>query len=153
MQNTTLCPNQEPTRKDVLKRCFRGERLLALPTQKQPRRYVLEALAAQFEPCMNYPEREVNALLSEAYDDFHALHTALVAERAYAALQRRLPPGLLKQNTRFFAALPGRFFYIQGDSLKHAPHKNASCRAACANDLCVDMPRPSMYNMPRLSRY
>lgn len=41
---------------------------------------MLEALAAQFGPCMNYPECEVNALLSEAYDDFHALRTALVAE-------------------------------------------------------------------------
>ncbi len=80
MQNTTLCPNLEPTRKDVLKRFFRGERLLASSSQKQPWRYVLEALAAQFEPCMNYPECEVNALLSEAYNDFHALRTALVAE-------------------------------------------------------------------------
>lgn len=80
MMNQAQRNHEETTRKDVLRRFFRGERLLAIPQQQQPRRYVLEALAAQFEPWVNYPEREVNALLSELYDDFHTLRAALVAE-------------------------------------------------------------------------
>lgn len=64
----------------VLGRFFRGERLVEIPTQRGKRLVVLERLALDFEPGVQYPETEVNAVLQRYHPDYAALRRHLVDE-------------------------------------------------------------------------
>ena len=64
----------------VLARFFRGERLTEIPTQRSKRLIVLERLALDFEPGVQYPEADVNAGLQRYHPDYAALRRYLVDE-------------------------------------------------------------------------
>lgn len=57
---------------------FQHGRLKQIPTQHKKRRIVLEEIVQVFEVDRDYPEREVNLLLSEVHDDFATLRRELV---------------------------------------------------------------------------
>lgn len=60
---------------------FDGERLRSIPTKRRARAAVLLALVQRFEPGREYAEREVNAILADAHDDFAWLRRELVNYR------------------------------------------------------------------------
>jgi len=64
----------------VLRRFFRGGRLVSIPTQKSKKLVVLDRLAQEFDVGRRYEEREVNALLRQYNDDVAALRRYLVDE-------------------------------------------------------------------------
>jgi hypothetical protein len=64
----------------VLRRFFRGGRLLSIPTTKSKRMVVLDYLVQSFEPGRRYPERAVNEMLSRYFDDVASLRRYLVDE-------------------------------------------------------------------------
>ena len=64
----------------VLRRFFRGGRLVSIPTQKSKKLVVLDRLAQDFEVGRRYSEREVNAALRRYHDDVAALRRYLVDE-------------------------------------------------------------------------
>jgi hypothetical protein len=55
-------------------------RIRSLPAREAKRRQVLEYVAGRFEPGREYPEREVNGILAQVYDDFVSLRRFLVDE-------------------------------------------------------------------------
>jgi hypothetical protein len=62
----------------VLRRFFRGGRLVSIPTQKSKKLVVLDRLAQEFDVGRRYKEREVNAVLRQFHDDVAALRRYLV---------------------------------------------------------------------------
>jgi DNA-binding transcriptional ArsR family regulator len=62
----------------VLRTCFRGGRLVRIPTKHSQRRIVLDRLAQEFEVGQHYSERQVNATLRRFHDDVAALRRYLV---------------------------------------------------------------------------
>ena len=64
----------------VLKRYFRGGRLVEIPAKHAKRLVVLTRLALEFEPGIRYPEREVNQALRRFHDDHVTLRRYLVDE-------------------------------------------------------------------------
>lgn len=57
---------------------FDGERLRQIPASRKKRVVVLRMLLERFEPDREYHEREVNALLAVAHDDYATLRRELV---------------------------------------------------------------------------
>ena len=55
-------------------------RIRSLPAREAKRRQVLEYVAGRFQPGREYPEREVNGILAQVYDDFVSLRRFLVDE-------------------------------------------------------------------------
>ncbi len=55
---------------NVLKHFLKDGRLTALPAQRKKRRYLLEYILRRFEMNRVYPEKEVNAIIQEHYEDF-----------------------------------------------------------------------------------
>jgi hypothetical protein len=68
----------ERDRNKVIKDFFKGQKLKQIPAQRKKRVVVLQHLLARFEPNRDYTEREVNAILKEAYDDVATLRRELV---------------------------------------------------------------------------
>lgn len=64
----------------VLRTFFRGGRLTEIPTKASKRHIVLERIAAEFEPGVRYPEKEVNVIVSRFFNDYAALRRYLVDE-------------------------------------------------------------------------
>lgn len=60
---------------------FDGERLRSIPTRRRARAAVLMHLLSRFERGRDYPEREVNDILSAAHDDVATLRRELVDYR------------------------------------------------------------------------
>jgi hypothetical protein len=66
-------------REAVLRTFFAEDgRLVSMPARMGKRRYVLEQIAAAFEPGVKYTELEVNAILRAFYDDYVALRRYLI---------------------------------------------------------------------------
>jgi hypothetical protein len=61
----------------VLRTFLRDGRLIGLPAQRRRRLIVLEHLAQAFEPGIDYPEREVNAVLIDRAGDSGVDHVSL----------------------------------------------------------------------------
>ena len=59
---------------------FAGARLREIPAQRAKRLLLLRYLVERFERRRDYVEREVNAILSEAHEDYAALRRYLVDE-------------------------------------------------------------------------
>jgi hypothetical protein len=57
---------------------FEDGRLKALPVKRRKRLIVLESFAARFLPGRVYPEKEVNAVISQAYADYCTIRRELV---------------------------------------------------------------------------
>jgi hypothetical protein len=73
-------PNATPEQAQVLRNFVEEGRLRAVPVRAAQRRVVLEYLAARFDDGVEYPEAEVNELLSRFHDDYVSLRRFLVDE-------------------------------------------------------------------------
>lgn len=62
----------------VLSAFFADGRLKALPARLKKRLLVLRRFAGLFEPEAVYPEREVNGLIAQAFDDYCTIRRELV---------------------------------------------------------------------------
>lgn len=62
----------------IMKDFFEGERLKEIPASRKKREVVLRFLADQFERKRNYPEKEVNAIISRHHPDFATLRRELI---------------------------------------------------------------------------
>lgn len=68
-------------RQKVIDSFFVYGKLKTIPAQRKKRVIILEEIAAKFTPGKRYPEKEVNLIISEVYDDFCTLRRDLVDER------------------------------------------------------------------------
>jgi hypothetical protein len=64
----------------TLQTFFSGNRLSRIPEKRAKRLVVLERLALEFDPGVNYPERQVSFMLQLFHPDFAALRRYLVDE-------------------------------------------------------------------------
>jgi len=64
----------------VLRAFFRDGRLTEVPAKESKRRIVLERIALEFEPGVDYDERTVNAIVGRFFTDHAALRRHLVDE-------------------------------------------------------------------------
>ena len=62
----------------TLRTFFDGDRLRSIPARRKARVVVLLELLRRFEPGRAYPEKEVNAILGAAHEDFAYLRRELV---------------------------------------------------------------------------
>ena len=54
-----------------------GEQLKVIPSKRSKKLVVLRWLAQRFEPGVDYPEAQVNAMIKTAHDDFATLRREL----------------------------------------------------------------------------
>jgi hypothetical protein len=71
-------PSWSRENSDVVRAFFDGPRLRQIPASRKKRVIVLRNLLERFTPGQDYPEREVNAILSTAHDDVATLRRELV---------------------------------------------------------------------------
>ena len=64
----------------VLRTCFKGGRLVRIPTKRAQKLIILDRLAQEFDIGTRYKERQVNAILRRFHDDVAALRRYLVDE-------------------------------------------------------------------------
>jgi hypothetical protein len=64
----------------VLRQYFRAGRLTEIPVRRSKRLVILQRLALEFEVGVQYPERQVNAILKRFHQDVAALRRYLVDE-------------------------------------------------------------------------
>jgi hypothetical protein len=71
--------NATPEQEAVLRNFVDADgRLRSLPARELKRRLVLDWVAERFEPGREYPEKQVNGILLEVYDDYVTLRRLLV---------------------------------------------------------------------------
>lgn len=100
MARTSLPANADGADADdkVVRAFFDGERLKQIPAQRKKRVAVLKHLLLRFEPQQDYPEKEVNAILKAAHEDFATLRRELVdygfmtREKGVYRVATNLPP-------------------------------------------------------------
>lgn len=83
-------------RQKVLDAFFVHGKLKNIPAQRKKRLIVLEKIAEQFTSDKDYPEREVNLVISDVFDDFCTLRRELIAEGLMQrdhGIYRRVPSG------------------------------------------------------------
>ena len=80
LQTVQLEANAETDgfRLKVLNTFFKHGRLRAIPAQRKKRDIILEKILESFEFDHDYPEREVNLILSEFHEDFFTLRRELI---------------------------------------------------------------------------
>lgn len=74
-------------RQKVIQSFLRDGRLLSIPVQRKKRLIILDMVANRFEVNKRYPERDVNLIISELYDDFCTMRRELVGENLLAREQ------------------------------------------------------------------
>ena len=67
-------------RQKVLDSFFQYGKLKSIPVQQKKARIVLEEMLKSFAPGRIYPEKEVNLILAEYYDDFCTLRRGMICE-------------------------------------------------------------------------
>ena len=98
---------EDRERAKILKDFFAGDRLKSIPALRKKRVVILQHLVERFEPGRAYPEKEVNAILKTAHDDFATLRRELID---YGFMKRdhgiyevaQAPPGRSKQVSQEF---------------------------------------------------
>ena len=70
---------EEVYRRRVLSSFFKYGKLTQLPSQRKKREIVLSELAKAFEEGRYYPEREVNAILTQYHEDYCTLRREMIA--------------------------------------------------------------------------
>jgi hypothetical protein len=70
-------------RKSVISAFFEYGKLKSIPVQQKKRSIVLEEIAKLFERGKNYPEREVNIIIADIYDDFCAVRREMVDAKIF----------------------------------------------------------------------
>jgi DNA-binding transcriptional ArsR family regulator len=73
-----LAPSEDEDRKLMQEAFFKDGRLLSIPTQSRPLRFVVEKLAEAFEWGQLYEEKQINAILKQFHDDVATLRRALI---------------------------------------------------------------------------
>lgn len=82
-------------RQRVIDSFFVYGKLKSIPTQRKKERIVLEVIAERFVYDRVYPEREVNLIIAEVYDDFCTLRRDMISEKLLtrdASGYRRVKP-------------------------------------------------------------
>lgn len=85
-------------RDKVMRDFFDGPRLRQIPAQRKKRVIVLQQLLRRFDPRREYAEKEVNAILREAHEDFATLRRELcdygfmTRARGIYRVAREVPP-------------------------------------------------------------
>lgn len=67
-------------REKVVKSFFKGKRLTRFPAQYKKQQIVLEEIAGMFEPGRKYPEKEVNAVILNVFDDYCTVRRLMIGE-------------------------------------------------------------------------
>lgn len=67
-------------RQKVIDAFFVYGKLKTIPAQRKKRLIILQEIARRFEPGKQYPEKEVNLIISELHDDFCTLRRELIIE-------------------------------------------------------------------------
>jgi hypothetical protein len=79
----------------ILAAYLEGERLKVIPAKRSKKLVVLRWLVERFEPGVDYPESEVNAMIEIAHEDFATLRRELydsyLMDRANGIYRRTLP--------------------------------------------------------------
>ena len=57
---------------------FKYGRLVRFPAQRKKQEIILREIARRFEPDRDYPEPEVNAIISEVYDDYCTIRREMI---------------------------------------------------------------------------
>lgn len=102
VRKTNAAPQEKnpalDARQKTLRNFFDGQRLKSIPAQRKQRVIILQALLERFEPGRQYPEREVNDVLSTAHEDVATLRRELVdygymvREKGVYEVAETLPP-------------------------------------------------------------
>lgn len=87
-------PDATPEQAQILRNFVDEGRLKAVPVRAGQRRVVLEYLAGRFEEGIDYPEAEVNEVLTRFHDDYASLRRYLVDE------------GLLTRSNGYYSRRP-----------------------------------------------
>ncbi len=97
LQEVQLEQNTETDgfRLKVLNTFLKRGRLKAIPAQRKKRDIILEKILESFEFDHDYPEREVNLILSEFHEDFFTLRRELVGA------------GLMTREKGIYSRIPG----------------------------------------------
>ncbi len=69
---------EEAYEREVIATFFKYGRLTRLPAQRKKQEIVLREISRRFEPDRDYPEPEVNAIISEIYDDFCTVRREMI---------------------------------------------------------------------------
>jgi DNA-binding transcriptional ArsR family regulator len=74
----SISASEDRVRAKILVDFFVGDQLKAIPSQRKKRVVILQHLVERFEPGRAYPEKEVNAILKSAHEDFATLRRELI---------------------------------------------------------------------------
>ncbi len=75
---------EEQYRKKVLHTFFRYNKVIKMPVGRKKRRVILDEIAQAFEVGKQYPEREVNLIISDYHDDYCFIRRAMIEEKILA---------------------------------------------------------------------
>ena len=64
--------------REVISNFFKYGRLVRFPAQRKKQEIILREIARRFEPDRDYPEPEVNAIISEVYDDYCTIRREMI---------------------------------------------------------------------------
>ena len=67
-------------RDKVIQNFFVYGKLKSIPAQRKKRRIILEEMVALFKPGKQYPEKEVNLIIADVFDDFCTIRREMVDE-------------------------------------------------------------------------
>ena len=70
--------DHDPFRTKTLRDFFKHGRLQQIPAQRKKREVILEKIAQSFEFDLEYPEAQVNQIISEFHDDYATLRRELI---------------------------------------------------------------------------
>ena len=70
--------SSDPFRKKTLRDFFKHGRSQQIPVQRKKRVVILEKIVQSFEPDRDYPEHQVNQIITEFHDDYATLRHELI---------------------------------------------------------------------------
>ena len=74
----TTADREAAYERTVIANFFKYGRLTRLPAQRKKQEIILREIARRFEPGRDYPEPEVNAIISEVYDDYCTVRREMI---------------------------------------------------------------------------
>ena len=74
----TTADREAAYEREVIANFFKYGRLTRLPAQRKKQEIILREIARRFEPGRDYPEPEVNAIISEVYDDYCTVRREMI---------------------------------------------------------------------------
>ena len=74
----TTADREAAYEREVISNFFKYGRLTRLPAQRKKQEIILREIARRFEPGRDYPEPEVNAIISEVYDDYCTVRREMI---------------------------------------------------------------------------